>query len=126
MDITADMLRKFIALGLNNEQVLGVIEIYDSLNLGDDERKAKNRERVRRWRERLDLSSKEWRDRKNFVLSRDNYTCVYCGSTDNLHVDHAIPLVHGGSSEVENLVTACRECNCGKSGRTVEEWRGGK
>lgn len=52
------------------------------------------------------------------VLNRDGFTCRYCGKTANdreLHVDHVVPRAAGGSSEIENLVTACIKCNSGKS-----------
>jgi hypothetical protein len=52
------------------------------------------------------------------VLTRDNYTCRYCGAFAPivvLHVDHVVPRKHGGSDKAENLVTACQDCNSGKS-----------
>lgn len=62
------------------------------------------------------------------VLERDDYTCQYCGKrpkylykpagwdgrTATLHVDHMIPVSRGGSHEIQNLVTACAECNLEK------------
>ena len=51
------------------------------------------------------------------VLSRDRYSCRYCGVTAEdaaLHVDHVIPVSAGGSSHIDNLVTACADCNGGK------------
>ena len=55
------------------------------------------------------------------TLERDGYACVYCGKEENLCVDHAYPITKGGTDDGENLVTACKECNSGKSGRTPEE-----
>ncbi len=52
------------------------------------------------------------------VMERDKYTCVYCGSKDNLCLDHAYPVILGGSDDFENLVCACKSCNSGKAGRT--------
>lgn len=50
------------------------------------------------------------------VLRRDNYTCRYCRATDQpLTIDHVTPLALGGTDEPSNLVTACRDCNAGKS-----------
>ena len=52
------------------------------------------------------------------ILARDHFRCRYCGRTPSevvLEVDHAIPRALGGSNEVTNLVTACRDCNSGKS-----------
>lgn len=52
------------------------------------------------------------------VLRRDNHACRYCGATAPdapLTVDHVVPVALGGPSTPENLVTACRDCNAGKS-----------
>jgi hypothetical protein len=54
------------------------------------------------------------------ILSRDNYTCQYCGAKAPdaaLHVDHVTPVVLGGANTQDNLVTACVRCNLGKSDR---------
>ena len=45
------------------------------------------------------------------VFKRDNYRCVNCGSTKNLEVDHKVPLANGGTNEMANLQTHCRDCN---------------
>lgn len=49
-------------------------------------------------------------------------TCVYCGATDALSLDHLIPRLRGGEDAADNLVTACRPCNSSKGGRDVLEW----
>lgn len=52
------------------------------------------------------------------VLRRDDYTCRYCGGKApdvRLTVDHVIPDVLGGPDDPSNLVTACVDCNSGKS-----------
>ncbi len=52
------------------------------------------------------------------VLRRDNHACRYCGATApgvKLTVDHVVPVTLGGSDEPGNLVTACVDCNAGKS-----------
>lgn len=50
------------------------------------------------------------------ILSRDGFTCRYCGATDvPLHVDHVLPLALGGTHDSSNLATACADCNSGKS-----------
>lgn len=53
------------------------------------------------------------------ILSRDNFTCVYCGRNPKedgvkLEVDHVFPKSKGGTDDPSNLVTACWECNQGK------------
>lgn len=70
------------------------------------------RRRVSRW-ERL----------RRFIFDRDGYACTYCGSADlPLHCDHVVPVSRGGSSEPENLTTACKPCNLSKNDRTPQEW----
>jgi hypothetical protein len=52
------------------------------------------------------------------VLRRDNFACRYCGGSApdvKLTVDHVQPVSLGGSDDASNLVTACQECNAGKS-----------
>lgn len=56
------------------------------------------------------------------VLARDSYTCVYCGRKAPavvLEVDHVISEADGGLTEMENLVTACEDCNRGKGPKSV-------
>jgi hypothetical protein len=58
------------------------------------------------------------------VFKRDRFTCRYCGrhAPDVLvEVDHIIPVAAGGSSEMDNLITACWDCNRGKADRLLEE-----
>ena len=58
------------------------------------------------------------------VLTRDRETCQYCGSQpgrSQLTVDHVLPRSRGGLTTWENVVTACRDCNHRKGGRTPEE-----
>jgi 5-methylcytosine-specific restriction endonuclease McrA len=59
--------------------------------------------------------------RKN-ILRRDNYTCQYCGTTNNhLTVDHVVPKSRGGKTSWTNIVAACNTCNLKKGNRTPFE-----
>jgi len=58
------------------------------------------------------------------ILMRDRETCQYCGAQPgraHLTVDHIVPRSRGGETTWENVVTACRDCNHRKGGRTPEE-----
>lgn len=51
------------------------------------------------------------------VFKRDGFTCQYCGRKTPaviLEADHIVPVSAGGLDEIENLITACFDCNRGK------------
>jgi hypothetical protein len=51
------------------------------------------------------------------VFKRDKFTCQYCGRKTPeviLELEHVIPLIKGGSDDLDNLTTSCFECNRGK------------
>lgn len=58
--------------------------------------------------------------RKN-IVKRDAFKCQYCGTHENLTIDHIIPKSKGGKDTWENLVTACTSCNHKKGNRTPRE-----
>lgn len=52
------------------------------------------------------------------IFKRDKFTCQYCGEQPPnviLHVDHILAVANGGTNDTENLTTACKDCNLGKS-----------
>ena len=58
------------------------------------------------------------------VFKRDSFTCQYCGrkSPDVLLViDHIEPVSKGGTNDILNLITSCRDCNAGKSDRQLSD-----
>lgn len=59
------------------------------------------------------------RPKKRFaIFARDDFTCQYCGAKAPqvvLEIDHITPVCKGGTNDESNLITACRECNNGKS-----------
>ena len=48
---------------------------------------------------------------RDAVMERDNYTCVYCSSTNNPELDHNEAHAKGGSDAGDNLQVLCRSCN---------------
>ncbi|NJK62009.1 MAG: HNH endonuclease [Synechococcaceae cyanobacterium SM2_3_1] len=52
------------------------------------------------------------------VAKRDGGRCQYCGCTNNMTLDHVVPLSRGGVHRWENVVLACESCNQRKGDRT--------
>lgn len=52
------------------------------------------------------------------VMRRDGHACRYCGAMApdvKLTIDHVMPVALGGDDAPSNLVTACADCNSGKT-----------
>ena len=55
------------------------------------------------------------------LFKRDRHQCGYCGSKNNLTIDHIIPKSRGGLNTWDNLVTSCFRCNSIKDNKTPSE-----
>jgi hypothetical protein len=58
------------------------------------------------------------------VFKRDSFTCQYCGRKAPeilLVIDHIEPVSKGGTNDILNLITACKDCNAGKSDRQLSD-----
>lgn len=67
------------------------------------------------------LTSQGWLD----ILEEHNYMCAYCGiefNCENLPTkDHIIPISKGGHNIKENIVPACKSCNCKKHNKILSK-----
>lgn len=64
-----------------------------------------------------------WREIRERIFLRDDYTCSYCGSRgERLECDHIHPVSLGGTHEDENLTTACFKCNRSKRAMPLDDW----
>lgn len=129
MGVLSIVLRELMAAGLTGDALVSAIGRIEDAQQPTLSRLAypvdEAAERRREWdRKRKASLPRNWSEITQFIFERDNFTCVYCGSQDWLQCDHVMPLSRGGSSEPENLATACRPCNGSKGARTPEEWGG--
>jgi hypothetical protein len=78
----------------------------------------------------IDDSGDSWAAVRKFlapsIFRRDGHKCVYCGSINDLCIDHVVPQINGGTHDMDNLVTACRSCNSSKKDKSLAEWQKGK
>ena len=57
---------------------------------------------------------------RNYVFERDNFTCLACGTRENLTLDHIIARSRGGSNDIDNLQVLCQHCNLSKGTNQVD------
>lgn len=66
-------------------------------------------------------------DRNNIMealLEKTDGRCAYCGKAlkkEDAVIDHIFPKALGGSDHMENLLPACKSCNCAKGDRCYNE-----
>jgi len=56
------------------------------------------------------------------IFHRDGFICQYCGKQPpeaTLEIDHIQPVSKGGNNDEMNLITACQDCNRGKSAKEL-------
>lgn len=67
-----------------------------------------------------------------FVVTEKDYRkimsgpCASCGGTDDITLDHIVPVARGGRHSVGNLQALCRGCNASKGAKLVMEWKAQK
>ncbi len=68
-------------------------------------------------KKKLDDNGHRPNSKRVAIYERDKYTCQneFCGSKENLTLDHIKPSSRGGSNDMSNLQTLCSSCNGRKS-----------
>ncbi len=73
-----------------------------------------------------DITTSQWRE----IKAKYNYTCLCCGRREpdiRLSIDHVIPIVKGGTSNIDNIQPLCRSCNSSKHTKIIDyrsTWEG--
>lgn len=60
---------------------------------------------------------------KKDMLRIYNQNCSFCGTKEDITLDHIIPISRGGRHSIGNLQSLCRSCNSSKKDKTIMEWR---
>lgn len=63
------------------------------------------------------VGERQERVSRAYIVARDQGTCHLCGKrcrTEEIHLDHLVPLSRGGDHSAANLRVACAACNLSK------------
>jgi len=60
--------------------------------------------------------SNEWAEARGYIFAHTKNECAYCGSIENLQIDHIQPLRYYWDlrTSLENLQILCEDCNYAK------------
>lgn len=64
------------------------------------------------------------------IYLRDHFTCIYClrdlhgAAPTDITLDHLVSQSEGGSNNPDNLITACRHCNCSRRDQPLSRFAG--
>lgn len=76
------------------------------------------RRRARKRKVESNYTEKDWvKCKKHF-----NDKCAYCGKEEQMTQEHFIPLKNGGEYTVNNIIPACKSCNCSKQDKDFFFW----
>lgn len=94
---------------------------WDARKTPQQRRGAWERRRARlRQAQTYTFTERDWQT----LVTRYRGCCAYCGvESGELHRDHVIPLVRGGSHGVGNILPACPRCNLTKGTSLLIEWK---
>jgi len=91
---------------LHLEQLKNYTELYHG--------RGQNRKQASRYIQKKDVRKR--------IMEKCYYSCVECGSEENLSIDHIRPVAMGGTNEDGNLQVLCTSCNSSKGSKL--DWEG--
>ena len=90
----------------------------------EEEKRRREEERRNRPKRRA-MSSQERAALRDVLYKKQQGKCLACGvrlQKQFFHIDHKVPVAHGGSDEVRNFQLLCPTCNTSKGARPNSEF----
>lgn len=93
---------------INQEEIVGKPKIVNFTKVKESKRiKSEDRKKIRAKDRRL-------------IYQRDSYMCLNCESSEDLTIDHVVPLGIGGQNHISNYQTLCFKCNNLKANKYID------
>lgn len=120
----------------NKDKILARANDYYH-NMTPEQREEHNRKRRERHARQPEVRNKIERIRDHQKRAKDKFSksiwemvcqkysnsCVYCGTKDNITIEHRLPVSLGGNNSFHNLAPACLSCNSSKRNKTESDYR---
>lgn len=74
---------------------------------------------LRKRKQKKDRRKGATEDEKILKGTKFMQKCVFCGTEENLTIDHIVPISKGGSRRIENLQILCGPCNFKKADKII-------
>lgn len=74
------------------------------------------------WRANRAIEKRKYTGDEVRSFNAHGWFCHYCGATSHLTADHVTAKVAGGGDGHDNIVPACRTCNCSKGAKSYDEF----
>lgn len=101
----------------NRKIISGKCKEYQRKHL-DGSRIRNHNRRARILNLQYTLTVRQWKDIKQYF----NNKCAYCGKEKILTQDHFIAVNNGGEYTHNNIIPACKSCNCSKKDHDFFVW----
>lgn len=85
----------------------------------------KHSAKIARYRTRKSNAAQIELINRDAIIERDKWTCYLCGkicTSEDVTLDHVVPLFLGGTHTEDNLRVACRSCNCSKGAKPLDDF----
>ena len=109
-----DMQKDKAKNGHYTREVLGITEYKQAQRIKATQPKKQRRRRFTQNAIEKTKNQKFYRFMRGLSLERDLHECTECGTTNNLHVHHIMERRHGGTDDIDNLITLCAKCHAEK------------
>jgi len=109
----------------NREGTLYKVLIPEEIELCREAMRSASAPETKAVDENIDVDYYNVRENRSRVFERDSYQCQYCSkqlTRFTATLDHITPVSAGGGNEYDNVITACRECNSKKTGKSLGDF----
>lgn len=116
--VRTDLIKHMKELKGDRIWLLFKIMFFNSSDPDQEKEHLKDIKRFDNWTKEPHITRREYYNMRETLLDalieRDGFHCKKCSSTENMTIDHIVPIAKGGKNELSNLQLLCKSCNSRK------------